>query len=106
MEKKRNNIEQITYYWYHHMMPIKDKEDIQRCIDTRDYFGFLEWYKKYNTKGLQEAKYNEEFECLCPIIYLPDTAVGWNPDLNCFKNISILEKKNFMKIAVSESECG
>ena len=96
----------VDYHWYHHAMPNKDRENIQRCIDTLNYFDFLEYYKKYNAKGLQEAKYNEEFECLCPIVYLPKYAIEWDPALKIYKNINILERENFMKITFSECECG
>ena len=99
-------MKEYIYYWYHHMMPEKERKEIQTTLDNKDYFGFIELYKEYSIKAIQYGKYYEEFSTWCPMIFLPDTISVYDSNTETFEYISVLEKENFEKITYSECECG
>lgn len=98
-------IKELDYYWYHHGMPIKDREAIQKAISNHDFETFISFYKKYNSKGIKNGYIEtEEFNAFFPIIYLPDTASYFIDNKHYLVNI--LSKDNFNRITYSEYECG
>ena len=99
-------MKEYIYYWYHHMMPEKERKEIQTTLDNKDYFRFIELYKEYSIKAIQYGKYYEEFSTWCPMIFLPDTISVYDSNTETFEYISVLEKENFEKITYSECECG
>ena len=94
-----------NYYWYHHMMPKKEREKIESALFNKDYFSFIELYKKYSIQAIKYGNYIEELEVWCPMVYLPDGISVWDDD-TYIETISILDKNNFEKITFSECECG
>lgn len=96
---------EVDYYWYHHMMPSKDREAIQQAINNHDFKTFIKYYKIYNSKGIQKGQYHEEIKCFCPVIYLPNTAL-YTDKRGFTRSLDILCKGNFNRITSSESECG
>ena len=98
---------EYIYYWYHHMMPNDEREKIRTALDNKDYFTFIELYKKYSIKAIQCGEYWEEFECWCPMTFLPSQiSVIENEDYENITYVSILDKENFNKITYHECECG
>lgn len=96
-----------NYYWYHHMMPDKEREEISQTLKDKDYFRFIELYKKYTILAIKYGQYLEEFKSWIPMTYLPDQISVWDEDAEEFiEFISILDRENFMKITYSECECG
>ena len=87
------------------MMPKKEREQIESVLSNKDYFSFIELYKKYSIQAIEYGNYIEEFEAWCPMIYLPDGISVWD-DNTYIETISILDKNNFEKITFSECECG
>lgn len=97
---------ELTYYWYHHMMPSKDRKAIQKAIDSHDFETFISFYKKYNSQGIKDGYIEKnEFNSFIPIIYLPDQA-SFISNNNEVLFLNILEIDNFNRISYSESECG
>lgn len=97
--------QEIIYNWYHHMMPIEEQKEIEKSIKNKDFETFINFYKKYNSRGLLNGKIWEEFDSFCPVIYLPDTAYVYENG-KVKEEIDILERGNFNKITFSENECG
>ena len=98
---------QYNYYWYHHMMPDKERKAIEKVLNDKDYFGFIELYKKYAIQAIQYGEYYDEFESWCPMTFLPTDIAVWDTELKDFTSwVSILEKENFEKITHHECECG
>lgn len=87
----------VCYYWYHHMMDEENRKAIQRCIDNKDFEGFMMW-----RRCLSEYEKNFPFD----MVFLPPTALAYEDEDSEPELIYILEKENFMKITFSESECG
>jgi len=98
-------MKEYIYYWYHHMMPGKEQEEIFQAINQKDYFKFIELYKKYSILALQHGKYYEEFQSWIPMTYLPDGISVWEKN-RYIETISVLDKENFEKITYTECECG
>lgn len=96
---------EYIYYWYHHMMPSKERKVIQKALDEKDYFGFIDLYKKYTIQAIEYGTYYDEFKCWIPMTFLPNHIVVWEND-EIIEKISILDKENFDKITFSECECG
>lgn len=100
-------MKKYAYYWYHHMMPEKEREEIFQAIKDKDYFRFIELYKKYNILAIRQGTYSDEFESWSPMTYLPDGISVWDTEKEeCLETIYILDKENFMKITHTECECG
>lgn len=95
-----------NYYWYHHMMPKEEQEEIFQAINDKDYFRFIELYKKYTILGIRYGQYYDEFSAWLPVVFLPDTISVWNNETGEYEDISVLDKENFMKITYTECECG
>lgn len=95
-----------SYYWYHHMIPVEEQNRISSIIQNKDYFKFIELYKEYSIKAIQQGKYYEEFRTWLPMIFLPDIITVYDSDKETFEYVSVLEKENFEKITYSECECG
>lgn len=96
---------QYIYYWYHHMMPDNERKEIEKALNEKDYFKFIDLYKKYSIEAIKYGQYIEEFQSWCPMIFLPDQISIWNGD-NHEGYLSILDKENFEKITHHECECG
>ncbi len=88
---------EVVYYWYHHMMNSRTRKEIQRCIDSKDFKGFMKWRGRLNRANR---------DCPFDIEYLPDTALAYSGDDDGVELIDILNQENFSKITFSESECG
>lgn len=88
---------EVCYFWYHHMMDDKSRESIQRCLDDKDFSGFMRWRKR-----LSRYEKDSPFD----MVFLPSTALMFEDDDSEPEEICILDKENFMKITFSESECG
>ena len=100
-------MKEYVYYWYHHMMPSEERKRINQTIQNKDYFNFIELYKYYSIKAIQEGSYLEEFQTWIPMTYLPSTiSVFDSEDKNFYDSVLILDKDNFEKITYSECECG
>ena len=96
---------EYIYYWFHHMMPENERKYIEKIIDKKDYNAFINLYKEYTIKGINQGGFYEEFNCWCPIVYLPNSiAVYENGEW--VKDVSALDKSEFEKIVYSECECG
>ena len=95
----------VDYFWYHHMMNKEDRETITKALDELDYDTFIKYYKKYNSYGILNGIFSEEFNCFCPIVYLPDVA-SYIDENGEIQFLNILSKHNFYKITFSECECG
>lgn len=96
---------EYIYYWYHHMMPIEERKKIEQALDNKNYFDFINLYKKYTIESIKLGKYYEEFQAWCPMVYLPDYISVWENN-ELIDHISILDKKNFDAITAHENECG
>ena len=88
------------------MIPVEEQNRISSIIQNKDYFKFIELYKEYSIKAIQQGKYYEEFRTWLPMIFLPDIITVYDSDKETFEYVSILEKENFEKITYSECECG
>lgn len=88
------------------MIPVEEQNRISSIIQNKDYFKFIELYKEYSIKAIQQGKYYEEFRTWLPMIFLPDIITVYDSDKETFKYVSVLEKENFEKITYSECECG
>ena len=95
-----------SYYWYHHMMPIEEQNKISAVIQNKNFFEFINLYKEYLIKAVQNGKYYKEFNSWIPMIYLPDTISVYDSETEIIEYIFILDKENFEKITYSECECG
>ena len=96
---------QYIYYWYHHMMPDNERKEIEKVLNEKDYFKFIDLYKKYSIEAIKYGQYIEEFQSWYPMTFLPDQISIWNGD-NHEGYLSILDKENFEKITHHECECG
>ena len=88
------------------MIPVEEQNRISSIIQNKDYFKFIELYKEYSIKAIQQGKYYEEFRTWLPMIFLPDIITVYDSDKETFGYVSVLEKENFEKITYSECECG
>lgn len=88
------------------MIPVEEQNRISSIIQNKDYFKFIELYKEYSIKAIQQGKYYEEFRTWLPMIFLPDIITVYDSDKETFEYVSVLEKENFEKITYSECECG
>lgn len=88
------------------MIPVEEQNRISSIIQNKDYFKFIELYKEYSIKAVQQGKYYEEFRTWLPMIFLPDIITVYDSDKETFEYVSVLEKENFEKITYSECECG
>lgn len=87
------------------MMPENERKYIEKIIDKKDYNAFINLYKEYAIKGINQGDFYEELNCWCPMVYLPNSiAVYENGEW--VKNVSVLDKSEFEKITYSECECG
>lgn len=93
------------YYWYHHMMPEDERKEIEKSLNEKDYFKFIDLYKKYSIEAIKHGQYIEEFQSWCPMTFLPYQISIWNGD-NHEGYLSILDKDSFEKITYYECECG
>lgn len=93
------------YYWNHHMIPEKERFKIKEAVDKKDYFSFINLYKKYSIKAIELGQYYEEFQSWIPMTFLPDKISVYDND-NFVEFLSILDKENFEKITFQECECG
>ena len=96
---------QYIYYWYHHMMPDNERKEIEKALNEKDYFKFIDLYKKYSIEAIKYGQYIEEFQSWCPMIFLPDQISIGNGD-NHEGYLNILDKESFEKITHYECECG
>lgn len=96
---------QYIYYWYHHMMPDNERKEIEKVLNEKDYFKFIDLYKKYSIEAIKYGQYIEEFQSWCPMTFLSDQISIWNGD-NHEGYLSILDKESFEKITHHECECG
>ena len=96
---------QYIYYWYHHMMPDNERKEIEKVLNEKDYFKFIDLYKKYSIEAIKYGQYIEEFQSWCPMTFLPDQISIWNRD-NHEGYLSILDKEKKKKITHHECECG
>lgn len=93
------------YYWYHHYMPIKEKQEIERVFEKKDFNKFIELYKIYNIKAIKEGYYDKELDTWFANIYLPSEIIVYDTVTGEYEpNEYILSKSAFMKI--TEIECG
>lgn len=82
---------EVIYYWYHHMIDSDVINDIQDTIDSHDYEKFMAYYNYLNSN-----------ECT----FLPDYAYIFVDD-DYFSKINIIDSPEiFSKITYSECECG
>lgn len=82
---------EVIYYWYHHMINSDIRDDIQNIIGNHDYKNFMVYYRTLNSD-----------ECT----FLPDYAYISNDD-GSFSEINITVGLDaFSKITYSECECG
>ena len=88
------------------MIPVEEQNRISSIIQNKNYFKFIELYKEYSIKAIQQGKYYEEFKTWLPMIFLPDIITVYDSDKETFEYVSVLEKENFEKITYSECECG
>lgn len=95
-----------VYYWYHHMMPTEEREKITQTIKNKDYFAFVELYKKYSIQAIENGKYYEEIKAWLPMVFLPSTISVYDDKAENIEHISVLDQENFDKIAEIECECG
>lgn len=80
---------EVVYYWYHHMIDKKIRDNIQKAIDTRDYEAFM----KYADEDVRC-----EFLPVSASIYSNGEFIG---------NVAICQSKEaFGLITHSECECG
>ena len=98
-------MKEYIYYWNHHMMPTTERQEIEKVLNNKDYFSFIELYKKYSIKAIEYGQYYKEFESWIPMTYLPSSISVWQ-DNQFIEYISILDRNNFNKITYHESECG
>ena len=98
-------MKEYIYYWYHHMMPSEERKEIEKVLNEKDYFKFVDIYKKYSIESINNGFYDEEFCCWSPMIFLPTQISVWDGDEH-EGYVSILEKENFEKITFYECECG
>lgn len=102
-------MKKYIYYWYHHNMPLRERNAIYKTIKNKDFEGFIELYKKYSIKAIENGFRikDEEFDCWIPMIYLPSTISCYNlEDEHDFEVLSVLDRENFEKIDYNECECG
>lgn len=100
-------MKQYIYYWYHHMMPEEDREEIEQAIRGKHFDKFIELYKKYAVLAIKFGSYNEEFETWFPTMFLPDKIAVFNTETEEFEEDEYaLSKPAFMKITYEKSECG
>lgn len=99
---------EYIYYWYHHMMPDKERKVIERVLAEKDYNSFIDLYKKYSIKAIELGFYDERFKCWTPMIYLPTEIVAYNENNDIIENqyLSVLNQEDFYKITYAECECG
>ena len=98
-------MKEYIYYWYHHMMSDTERQNIEKVLKDKDYFAFIELYKKYSIEAIQYGHYYEEFQSWCPMTFLPNQISVWDGE-HFIEHLSILDKENFDKITFSECECG
>lgn len=100
-------MKKYTYYWYHHYMPIKDKKEIEKALEKKDFNKFIELYKFYNIKAIQEGYYNKELSTWFANIYLPSEIIVYDSITGDYEPSEyILSKSAFMKITEIECGCG
>lgn len=100
-------MKEYNYYWYHHMMPDKERERIQKVIDSKDYDTFVELYKHYSIEAIRHDFYDKELETWFPMTFLPSGISVWDTEKEDFVGEEyVLSKPAFMKITFSECECG
>lgn len=94
-----------NYYWYHHMMPNDERKKIENALNDKDYFAFLELYKKYSIQAIKYGSYYKEFNSWIPMTFLPNQISVWDGE-DFIEYLNILDKDNFDKITHHECECG
>lgn len=97
---------EYNYYWYHHMLPDEERKEIQNAIESKDYDKFLELYKEYQIKAIEDGFYSEEYKTWYPMTYLPDTVYVYKDDSEEPELEYIACKSTFKAITHSECECG
>jgi hypothetical protein len=82
-----------------------DRKKMYQILDNNNYDAFIKMYKKYNSKGIIDGIFLEEFNRFCPIVYFPSYALV--EENGCIiDEIDILIKNNFEKITLWDCECG
>lgn len=94
-----------VYYWYHHMMPKDERKNIEKVLDEKDYFEFLNLYKKYTIQAIKLGEYSEELQSWIPMIFLPNYISCWDGE-DYLYDLPVLDKNNFEKITDYDCECG
>ena len=97
---------EYIYYWYHHMMPDEQRKEIHETIENKNYFKFIDLYKKYAIESIKYGRYYEEFQAWCPMTYLPNYITVFDEQGEIIDELCILDKENFEKITYDECECG
>lgn len=97
---------EYVYYWYHHMMPDKDRKEIERVLEEKDFDKFVELYKKYSVLAIEHGYYDEELETWFPMAFLPSTITYFDDITEEMGDEYILSKPAFMKMSYAECECG
>ena len=85
---------------------LKNRIKLVLLFKIKIFFEFIDLYKEYLIKAVQNGKYNREFNSWIPMIYLPDKISVYDSETKTFEYISALDKENFEKITYSECECG
>lgn len=98
-------MKQYIYYWYHHMMPVEERERIEKILQEKDYFAFIDVYKEYSIKAIEYGQYDEELHTWIPVIFLPENIIVWDNE-EIVDSLNVLDKENFEKITYAECECG
>lgn len=87
------------------MMPAEERERIEKILQEKDYFAFIDVYKEYSIKAIEYGEYVEELHTWIPVIFLPENIIVWdNEEIAYFLNV--LDKESFEKITCAECECG
>ena len=87
---KKDN--QLTYYWYHHMIPNELRECISKIINKHDFYSFV------FLKNLLERN-----DLVC---YLPEHAYVAVDGIEEYQQVNIMNEEDFSRIYYEECECG
>lgn len=87
------------------MMPVEEREKIEKILQEKDYFAFIDVYKEYSIKAIEYGQYDEELHTWIPAIFLPENIIVWDNE-EIVDSLNVLDKENFEKITYAECECG
>lgn len=83
----------VLYFWYHHMMPQLNREEISAAIRNGDYRRFRELQADWNNMYADEG-----------MIFLPSYATLWYKDCP-IGHIDLNSEEGFKLIDFEECEC-